>query len=66
MLCCSLGEQQNEATTIIGAVFIEASKDNNRTNLVSEKVAVARRGYFFLNLESLVVAGDERGSLRRR
>ena len=55
LLHCSLEEQQNEVTALVGAVFSEACKDNNRNNLASEKVVVVRLSFFFQNLESLVI-----------
>ena len=63
---CSLEEQRSEATALVGAGFIEACKDDIRSNLASGKVAVAGQGFHFLNLGSLVVAGEEGGSPQRR
>ena len=63
LLHCSLKEQQSEASVLVGTGFVEACKDNNRSNLALRKVAVARRGFLFQNL-GLLVVGKGRGVLR--
>lgn len=50
-------KQQNEATPLVDAVFIEARRDNSRSNFALEKVVVVvvRQDFLSLNLGFLVI-----------
>ena len=55
--CLPEKKQQNEATPLVDAVFIEARRDNSRSNFALEKVVVVvvRQDFLSLNLGFLVI-----------